>query len=328
MKALSKMISFTLVRDGEDGENGKDGKPGPSLVYAGAWKEDITYIKDDVINHYVHQVRNGNKEFYLLQTPQSLGDDPYLNNTQGSGNIWRRVEQHDLILARKIQADEIDVDSLVVRHVKTANIGPRITMSGSEIKVYGTSEHPNIIFGVDANGYAVLSYYSMEGALLYDLGPRGIDWNSIEPSKWNTVEYAFLTKFKIKWSDVSRALTMTSELNETYYKWYAGSNPTITEEDREKEKYIRLDSYHDAGIIEDGWYIIAKPASSPRPLYFSQNTGNWIKPEKKAVYPTSEGIKDSGFIYYEKMYQMKDGQLVDEWYIMWNGDKNGNQIWP
>jgi len=134
MRLFSNTLTFNRIKDGEDG------KPGPSLVYAGAWREDVTYLKDDVINHYVHQVRNGKKEFYLLQSPQSLGDDPYLNNTQGSGDIWRRVEQHDLILARKIQADEIDVESLFAERIQTGNIDilEGATISGELKGVSGT----------------------------------------------------------------------------------------------------------------------------------------------------------------------------------------------
>ena len=326
MRLFSNMLTFNRVKDGEDG------KPGPSLVYAGAWREDVTYLKDDVINHYVHQVRNGKKEYYLLQSPKSLGDDPYLNNTQGSGDIWRRVEQHDLILARKIQADEIDVDSLVAKHVKTANKGPRIIMSGSEMQVFGMGEHPNIIFGVDINGYAVLSYYSNEGELLYDLGPKGIDWNSIEPSRWNTVGYMFLANKpanELTSVDVYEVIKMHESNNTTFYKWYAGSNPTVSEEDREKEKYIYKIPEFYSNMIDDGWYVVARSYNKgERPLFFSQNTGKWVKPKEKAIYLNPRGVKDVGFIYYEIIFQMSGGKIVDEYYVMWNGDDQGNQIWP
>ena len=187
MRLFSNMLTFNRIKDGEDG------KPGPSLIYAGAWREDITYIKDDVVNHYVHQVRNGKKEFYLLQTPQSLGDDPYLNSTQGSGDIWRRVEQHDLILARKIQADEIDVDDLVVKRMKTMNDGPRIEIQGTVAEFFGRGLYPNIVMGIDSDGYAVLKYFTHDGKLLYDLGPKGVDWNGIEPSRWNSLFFTLVT---------------------------------------------------------------------------------------------------------------------------------------
>ena len=323
MRLFSKVITFNRIRDG---------KPGPSLVYAGAWREDITYIKDDVVNHYVHQVRNGKKEFYLLQTPQSLGDDPYLNNTQGSGDIWRRVEQHDLILARKIQADEIDVDDLVVKRMKTMNGGPRIEIHGTVAEFFGRGLFPNIVMGIDSDGYAVLKYFTHDGKLLYDLGPKGIDWNGIEPSRWNSLFFTLVTTksaSNILWIDVEKVIHMDSSSNTEYYKWYAGSNPTISEEDREKEKTIRTSPQHYAGKIPDGWYVVARSYNpGERPLFFSQNTGEYVKPKEKAFYPNKRGVVDRGNIYYEIIYQMIDGVIADEYYVMWNGDENGNQIWP
>ena len=58
------------------------------------------------------------------------------------------------------------------------------------------------------------------------------------------------------------------------------------------------------------------------------NTGEYVKPKEKAFYPDNRGVVDSGNIYYEIIYQMIDGVIADLYYVMWNGDRNGNQIWP
>ena len=64
--------------------------------------QDVEYIKDDYIQPYVWKYQGTKKMYYLLVADRSKGDDPYLNNTQGGGNIWRYNEKYDLLLARKI----------------------------------------------------------------------------------------------------------------------------------------------------------------------------------------------------------------------------------
>jgi hypothetical protein len=86
------------------------------------------------------------------------------------------------LLARKIKASEIETDSIVSKTLKTSDSGPRVEIYGSMLNVYGGSGIANIKFGVNSYGYATLSYYDNNGNLLYDLGPKGIDWNSIVPA--------------------------------------------------------------------------------------------------------------------------------------------------
>ena len=73
----------------------------------------------------------------------------------------------------KINASLIEVDKLT----STAADGRKIVISGGIMEIFGTvnSSQPNIVFGVDETGAAILSYYSNEGTLLYDLGPSGLD---------------------------------------------------------------------------------------------------------------------------------------------------------
>ena len=300
MRLFSNTLTFNRIKDGEDG------KPGPSLVYAGAWREDVTYLKDDVINHYVHQVRNGKKEFYLLQSPQSLGDDPYLNNTQGSGDIWRRVEQHDLILARKIQSDEIDTSNLVARHIRTEFQGPRIEASGSEMHIYGQEEHPNIIFGVNSQGYAVLAYYA-NGEKIYDLGPSGLKMFDFAPARWTEYKYIKCADYSknennITFDDLSEATNPYKSISdsESYWKYYAGGHPSVTEEDREKEKYLYTRKSTDAAFrAPNGWYYTPPREANEFRTIPSGGTGEYVKPllSEKTLYPNPLGVIDRHPIY-------------------------------
>ncbi len=68
-------------------------------------------------------------------------------------------------------------ENLVVNRLMTnpTDGNAHIEAAGSLMKVFGlNSEQPNIVFGFDSNGYAVLKYYDNNGNFLYDLGPNGI----------------------------------------------------------------------------------------------------------------------------------------------------------
>ena len=320
MRLFSNMLTFNRVRDGEDG------KQGPMPVNTGQWNKDVEYIKDEFIQPYVWQIKNGKKLYYLLVAERSLGDDPYTNNTQGNGDIWRYREEYDLFLARKIQADDIDVDNLVVRKVKTANSGPRFEMEGSEMKVYGDGVHPNMIFGVNKDGYAVMEYYTPAGDKLYDLGPSGISMLEFAPAKWTEFR---LLKFgdDIPKSELDRMNFIQIERNTTlarnapiFKTYYAGGSPLITPAEREKEKFTYKDNnWH---IIDDGWYFDPPVANSKDyPTILSQNTGRRIKPGgDNALYQYSDGVTDRDTIYYTRVYRYKGGIRIERTAYYWQNE--------
>ena len=331
MRLFSNTLTFNRIKDGEDG------KPGPSLVYAGAWREDITYLKDDVINHYVHQVRNGKKEFYLLQSPQSLGDDPYIDNTQGSGDIWRRVEQHDLILARKIQADEIDTRNLVARHIRTEVQGPRIEASGSEIRIFGQEEHPNIRFGVNEEGYAVLAYY-VNGEKIYDLGPSGLKMFDFAPAKWTERKYIKCADYSknennITFDDLRKATDRFKSLGDatSYWSYYAGGSPTVTEEDREDEKYLYTRQSRNVEFrMPTGWYYTPPFIENQFLIVPSGGTGQYIKPRYNSdtLYPNPLGVRDTHPIHRVYVFLVVMGVVKASKTLIWNGYDDGGGYQP
>lgn len=82
-----------------------------------------------------------------------------------------------------LKADTTTVSNdLVVSKLKTAETGARIEASGTMLEVYGNMAL-NIRFGVDDNGYAVLSYFNNNGVKLYDLGPQGLNYIDMSEAK-------------------------------------------------------------------------------------------------------------------------------------------------
>lgn len=86
-----------------------------------------------------------------------------------------------------LNADTTTVSNdLVVSKLKTAEAGARIEASGTMMQVFGKMAL-NIQFGVDDNGYAVLSYYNNNGVKLYDLGPNGLNYIDMSEAKMTPI---------------------------------------------------------------------------------------------------------------------------------------------
>ena len=164
-------------------EDGKDGDVGPSIFYAGDWNPEIDYVKTKAFCPYVKlngrcYLRKGAIESCLNKNP--------LTDVQGENKYWSYTEKQSLILARKIQADEIDVTDLVVRNVATSSGKVKIhdegSMEAEDVVLKGTFktnigevypgtiviDGPQVINSIaevlDKNDYFIFYGNSMNGA--------------------------------------------------------------------------------------------------------------------------------------------------------------------
>lgn len=147
--------------------------------------------------------------------------------TQNATAISLRVTKNDLETAGIyidgensriiLQADTTEVtDDLVVKQLETTPRGAteaRVVIGGSTMEVYGTNGAMNIRFGVNEEGYAVMSYYDNGGNLLYDLGPNGLSTISVVNASFNSTH--FCTDLK---TDV---FTDSSGHRRVYYQFIA-----------------------------------------------------------------------------------------------------------
>lgn len=344
---IYKRFSVTKSKDGQTGGTGKAG-----LTFRETeWASGVYFRNDvdlDTSPRYLDIVIVYNSSGGLT-TPLGVKFDIYeakaahngvvsaADNKPGSGvswsTYWQQVNQMlpiytPLLLARLIKASEIDVDTLVAKLLKTANSGPRIEIYGSMLNVYGNFANPNIRFGVNANGQAVLTYYDNNGNKIYDLGPKGFDWGSIIPSSWSTLRLTkicdVITNDAIpSWDNVtSQAYTsfknVTANSGAVYYQYYAGSNPSLTEADRANEKYLFVSENVNGSKIPDGWY--AYSTSGEQYLqYMSEGTNNYIKPEDPAIYENADGVIDHDPIYTYILYEYVGGVQTRQISVFWNG---------
>lgn len=100
--------------------------------------------------------------------------------------------------------------------------GARVAISDGMIEFFGSvnKTKPNIRFGLNSEGSAVLSYYDNNGNFLYDLGPAGI--STMDKSNGSFTEYKFYT---------SQNLFGVSSTPSSYgtYKTFTSSQDSISE---------------------------------------------------------------------------------------------------
>ena len=76
--------------------------------------------------------------------------------------------------------DGINADLVHARELSTiADDGHGVLIKDALAQFFGQNGIANIKFGVNSDGYAVLSYYDKQGKFLYNLGPDGIKANDI-----------------------------------------------------------------------------------------------------------------------------------------------------
>lgn len=71
-------------------------------------------------------------------------------------------------------ADGLNTSLVKAERLETKGEEAVVKIADGMISVYGRANAPNIRFGVNADGYAVMEYYDNAGNLLYDLGPAGM----------------------------------------------------------------------------------------------------------------------------------------------------------
>lgn len=100
--------------------------------------------------------------------------------------------------------------------------GARVAISDGMIEFFGSvnKTKPNIRFGLNSEGSAVLSYYDNNGNFLYDLGPAGI--STMDKTNGTFTEYKFYT---------SQNLFGVSSTPSSYgtYKIFTSSQDSISE---------------------------------------------------------------------------------------------------
>lgn len=175
-----------------------------SRLYLPQYSWMKTYIHFKTLDNLSNDVRilfrqEQGSNVYIAQPKLEIGADPtdWISSTNDfptASSVSSKIEQKAGEITLSVQEDlkttGIDITSgqivlnadntiinnnLSVGSLRTSGNNATITIDSGTMQVYGSSTtQPNIVFGVDENGYAVLRYFDKDGTLLYDLGPSGI----------------------------------------------------------------------------------------------------------------------------------------------------------
>lgn len=310
-------------KDVEEGiEDAKDSTPvmNSRKEYSSTNKYVGNKFRRDVVFVYDSGSPTG-KSYYVAK----IGAGEFQNIPVSDRTKWESIgAQFESMATGLALIDQAIIDNLITRVLVTAESGPRVQVIGSLISIFGDTAK-NIEFGVDERGMAVMKYINNEGKVLYNLGPNGIDWGSIKPAGWSTMKLVSIisnpsTDVLPDWFDVrDKILSLKNQTPSTYYKYFAGENPEITPEEKEKEKYLYTSQNTSGGKIADGWYC--NEWLGMYEIHSSNDTGLMIKPDGElGIYETLGGVVDKTPIYMVNLKLYRGGKEIKTANAYWNGN--------
>jgi len=306
-------------------------------VFTTAWKKFVLTV---AIANYTLATYNfidfeniGNiyywiKDFKLEEGTKPTDWSPAPEDVTGKNEIISSINLSPEAI--KIKAAKIQLEGTVTAsRLLTADTGARFDISAASLSAFNENNIRQLEFGVK-NGNVVLSYYDFNGNFLYDLGPNGFNWGSIIPASWTP---EILKKLKNGTTSYPAGGTIPTYANAeyyaagfevdaaisgiTYYNYYAGSNPSITSEERAKEQYLYTSQYTTGGKIEDGWYMsTGYPKPFPGETLSTMTGSGWVK---------KPWIVDLYGILGRKMIEYVGGKVTRLVWIVWNDQTYMNQ---
>ena len=157
--------------------------------------------------------------------------------------------------------------------------GTKITIKDGLMKFFNPSGVCNIKFGINDEGYSVLSYYDNEGKWLYDLGPNGLDAKTTRGSSLDSDTYVMASSFlgtssfyqDKDYTVGSRTYTLQQVLS-AYYSKLFGVNQYVDESaEVANHSHVGYTPFSKASSVKLYRYTAAKQGST-----YIKDTANGI----------------------------------------------------
>ena len=157
--------------------------------------------------------------------------------------------------------------------------GTKITIKDGLMKFFNPSGVCNIKFGINDEGYSVLSYYDNEGKWLYDLGPNGLDAKTTRGSSLDSDTYVMASSFlgtssfyqDKDYTVGSRTYTLQQVLS-AYYSKLFGVNQYVDESTEiANHSHVGYTPFSKASSVKLYRYTAAKQGST-----YIKDTANGI----------------------------------------------------
>lgn len=275
-------------------------------------------FSDRTIGNEWHDVVVHNNVFYscIQSHAKSSGNEP---GTDGGAAYWKATEKQEIVATYLLLAQKALIENLVVGEVETVGSnGCHIHIINGLVRVYGTAGSPNIEFGVDESGMAVMQYYDNAGNLLYDLGPNGIRYISSTPEQW--IEFALIRVCDVNGEpcDYSAIWATTGFPNDDTLEplfRYCSSRLNGVPNDTENDDVVFYGKSHDSGKAE-GWYFDSV-ALTDSDIYMKRANTNidWYLPVDNDITDANLALLNTSMakatkIYRRALYKYESGKIA------------------
>lgn len=155
---------------GEPGEPGVNGGFGPMARY-GIWASGNEYYSrdDDGMWYDIVEYRGS----YYLCKAKHLSSDSLTPDSATA--YWTKAAQFEFVAIDTAAIANLIAQNIEVTKLRTNGGNAQIQIEAGEMKVYASQNdtHPDISFGVDDDGCALIKFYDKDGNLVYSIGPNG-----------------------------------------------------------------------------------------------------------------------------------------------------------
>lgn len=328
--------SVSVSRDGKDGANGTDGADGEkgATPRVRKWQPDTYYMAGGTGETYGDLVyeEGSTIPYECMVSHWSVEGEPpsvLVTHSDPTKRYWRAGEYrymiaNDIMLSRLIIASEIDVKNLLVQMLETKGSGATIRIKEGLMEVFGSvnKNEPNIRFGVNDDGYAVLQYYDNDGRFLYDLGPNGISALDVREEKWLSYHRYYLGSAESSVVSGQDYVNVLYSEGSDVYKYVSKMVEGVLEDPDNDGLFFSIKSVAASNRL-DGWYCLTAPEGSSKESYqefmmVEDGDGDWIPPSDLSAYNPTLYYGFGYVIYYKTLEHYTDGKLDKTQNVYWS----------
>ena len=290
---------------GPQGEQGKQGDPGSPIRQHKVPEEgSFTYYSGGNGEQWTDMCVFGGKWYRCVVTYTSSGTATVTDKI-GDKNCWQQANTFSVVATDFLLGKTAILEFVGAQMLRIANndVGNSIVMSNGMMEIYGSVNKtvPNIRFGVDDAGYAVMSYYDNNGKFLYNLGPSGMDAGGMTSAKVEEVSYAL-------------ASSLAGTVNYSKQQDFSGVTYTVCANTDVQEKLFGTNALAESNSSDRTGYRPAASYPNKVKLYRYtaarlQNT--FVKDDARGLNTAELAEKANGKVFTSKTVMAFNGALTN-----------------
>lgn len=290
---------------GPQGEQGKQGDPGSPIRQHKVPEEgSFTYYSGGNGEQWTDMCVFGGKWYRCVVTYTSSGTATVTDKI-GDKNCWQQANTFSVVATDFLLGKTAILEFVGAQMLRIANndVGNSIVMSNGMMEIYGSVNKsvPNIRFGVDDAGYAVMSYYDNNGNFLYNLGPSGMDAGGMTSAKVEEVSYALVS-------------SLAGTANYSKQQDFSGVTYTVCANTDVQEKLFGTNSLSESNSSDRTGYRPAASYPNKVKLYRYtaarlQNT--FVKDDARGLNTAELAEKANGKVFTSKTVMAFNGALTN-----------------